>query len=131
MCALLLAQLMAVGVPISFLVGAGLVYLRLVMAWRTGLKFREWVPGINPRRIHRFAEDFDCEVAARCLMRAWVGGDAEEGAVDPVALDLAENVLKVGGGSGITRMAMCLLHTPGLLHHLARSRTSNPISILP
>jgi hypothetical protein len=56
------------------------------------MKFARYQPGMKARAIHRFTEDFDVEVAARCLMRVWVD---DEGTLDPVALDLAENVLKV------------------------------------
>lgn len=82
---------MAVGVPVSFIAGAAICWGHLVHAWRAALKFRVLPEGVKPRTIHRFWTEFDVEVASR-VGRVW---DAE-GVLDQTALDLAENVLKVG-----------------------------------
>jgi hypothetical protein len=83
-------QVMAVGVPIAFVVGGGICWLRLVYAWRTALKFKQLPPGVKPRSIHRFTSEFDVEVASR-IGRVW----DEEGVLDATAKEIAENVLKV------------------------------------
>jgi hypothetical protein len=83
-------QVMAVGVPVMFVVGAGICWLRLVYAWRTALKFKQLPLGVKPRSIHRFTSEFDVEVASR-IGRVW----DEEGVLDATATEIAENVLKV------------------------------------
>jgi hypothetical protein len=86
---------MAVGVPTSFLAGGAICWARLVYAWRAALKFRVLPDGVKPRTIHRFWSEFDVEVASR-IGRVW----DDEGVLDQTALQLAENVLKVGWRSG-------------------------------
>jgi hypothetical protein len=81
---------MAVGVPVSFLAGAGICWGHLVYAWKAALKFKVLPEGVKPRTIHRFITEFDVEVASR-IGRVW---DAE-GVLDQTALEVAENVLKV------------------------------------
>ena len=90
-CVVSFLQAMAAGCPVLFLVGAGICWGHLVYAWRSALKFKELPPGVKPRTIHRFMEDFDVEVASR-IGRIW----DDEGVLDPTALELAENVLRVG-----------------------------------
>ena len=88
------AQLMAFGVPLAFFGGMAVMYARLHYAWRTALKFTNFGPGVKPRSIHTFLDDFDVEVAAR-IGRVF----EEEGANwDPAALDIADNVLRAGVG---------------------------------
>ncbi|WIA28374.1 hypothetical protein OEZ86_010920 [Tetradesmus obliquus] len=82
---------MAVGVPVMFIVGAGICWLRLVYAWRTALKFKQLPAGVKPRSIHRFTSEFDVEVASR-IGRVW----DEDGVLDAAATEIAENVLKAG-----------------------------------
>lgn len=86
------SQLMAGGLPVVFFGGMAAMYLRLYCAWRTALKFSRLGPGVKPRSIHTFWDDFDVEVAAR-IGRIF---DAEGNNMDPAALDIAENVLKAG-----------------------------------
>lgn len=86
-----LAQVMAAGVPVMFIVGAGICWLRLVYAWRTALKFKQLPAGVKPRSIHRFTSEFDVEVASR-IGRVW----DEDGVLDAAATEIAENVLRVG-----------------------------------
>lgn len=81
---------MAVGVPVSCLLGAGICWGHLVYAWKAALKFKVLPEGVKPRTIHRFWTEFDVEVASR-IGRVW----DEEGVLDQTALDIAENVLKV------------------------------------
>jgi hypothetical protein len=83
---------MAGGVPVAFLGGMAVMYARLHYAWRTALKFTNFGPGIKPRSVHTFLDDFDVEVAAR-IGRVF---DEEGGSWDPAALDIAENVLRAG-----------------------------------
>lgn len=83
-------QLMAIGVPISFLAGAGICWAHLVYAWKAALKFKVLPEGVKPRTIHRFWTEFDVEVASR-IGRVW---DVER-VLDQTALEVAENVLKV------------------------------------
>jgi hypothetical protein len=83
-------QIMAVGVPVSCLLGAGICWGHLVYAWKAALKFKVLPEGVKPRTIHRFWTEFDVEVASR-IGRVW----DEEGVLDQTALDIAENVLKV------------------------------------
>lgn len=83
---------MAGGLPISFLVGMGAMFIRLFCAWRVALKFAAAEPGTRPRSVHTFFDDFDVEVASR-IMRVF---DAEGVPCDPAALDAAETVLKAG-----------------------------------
>lgn len=94
---------MAGGCPLLFLVGAGICWARLVYTWRSALKFKVLPPGVKPRTIHRFMEDFDVEIASR-IGRVW----DEEGVLDPTALDLAENVLRVGAWGSLTHMVSTL-----------------------
>eukprot|EP00882_Tetradesmus_deserticola_P006573 GHRQ01006917.1.p1 GENE.GHRQ01006917.1~~GHRQ01006917.1.p1 ORF type:complete len:1485 (+),score=562.58 GHRQ01006917.1:723-5177(+) len=82
---------MAVGVPVMFVAGGGVCWMRLVYAWRTALKFKQLPPGVKPRSIHRFTSEFDVEVASR-IGRVW----DEEGVLDTAATEVAENVLKAG-----------------------------------
>jgi hypothetical protein len=88
----LLLQIMSVGVPVMFVAGAGICWLRLVYAWRTALKFKQLPAGVKPRSIHRFTSEFDVEVASR-IGRVW----DEDGVLDATATEIAENVLKVRG----------------------------------
>lgn len=83
-------QLMAVGVPVSFLAGAGICWGHLMYAWKAALKFKVLPDGVKPRTIHRFWSEFNVEVASR-IGRVW----DEEGVLDQTALEIAENVLKV------------------------------------
>lgn len=83
-------QLMAVGIPVSFLAGAGICWGHLMYAWKTALKFKVLPDGVKPRTIHRFWSEFDVEVASR-IGRVW----DEEGVLDQTALEIAENVIKV------------------------------------
>lgn len=87
---------MAVGVPLACIFGGGVCWARLMHAWRAALKFRNYMPGVRPRSIHRFLSEFDVEIASR-IGRVW----DEDGTLDPTALELAENVLKVLHNSGI------------------------------
>jgi hypothetical protein len=89
-------QVMSVGVPVMFIVGGGICWLRLVYAWRTALKFKQLPPGVKPRSIHRFTSEFDVEVASR-IGRVW----DEDGVLDAAATEIAENVLKVGTLRGL------------------------------
>lgn len=86
-------QLMAVGIPVSFLAGVGICWGHLVYAWRAALKFKVLPEGVKPRNIHRFWTEFDVEIASR-IGRVW----DVEGVLDQTALDVAENVLKVRCG---------------------------------
>lgn len=83
---------MAGGVPVAFFGGMAAMYARLYYAWRTALPFARLGPGVKPRSIHVFFNDFDVEVAAR-VGRVF---DSEGANFDPSALDVAENVLKAG-----------------------------------
>lgn len=83
---------MACGLPTAFLVGMGAMFIRLYYAWRAALKFAAAEPGVRPRSVHTFFDDFDVEVASR-IMRVF---DAEGVPCDPAALDAAETVLRAG-----------------------------------
>jgi len=93
---------MAVGVPVMFAVGGGLCWWRLVYAWQTALKFKHIPAGVKPKSIHRFMSEFDVEIASR-IGRVW----DEDGVPDPTALELAENVLKVGCIIASNRVPLC------------------------
>jgi hypothetical protein len=58
-------QLMAAGVPVAFLAGAGLCWGHLVYAWKTALKFKVLPEGVKFRNIHRSAS-----FHALCLVHA-------------------------------------------------------------
>ena len=76
----------------AFFAGMAGMYARLYFAWRSALPFAKLGPGIKPRSLHVFLDDFDVEVAAR-IGRVF---DAEGANSDPAVLDVAENVLKAG-----------------------------------
>ena len=83
---------MAGGLPVAFLGGMAAMYARLYHAWRVALKFAAAPPDARPRRVHRFLDDLDVEVAAR------VGRVLDPDGVpcDAGALDAAEAVLRAG-----------------------------------
>jgi len=75
---------------LAFAAGWGITYVRLWYAWKCALCFKVVQPGVKPRSLHHFWDDYAVEVAAR-IGRVF----DEDGISDPVALDIAENVLKV------------------------------------
>jgi hypothetical protein len=83
---------MAGGVPVAFFGCMAAMYARLYYGWRVAFRFARLGPGVKPRSLHTFFDDFDVEVAAR-VGRVF---DVEGANFDPGALDVAENVLKAG-----------------------------------
>ena len=77
------------GLGPAFALGALAAYARLWYIWAVALRFRAWAPGVKYKSIFKFDSDFDVEVASR-VARVW----DEDGNLDPVAIELAETVIK-------------------------------------
>jgi len=86
-----LTKSMHYGLGPAFALGCLAAYLRLWYMWAVALRFRAWTPGVKYKSIFKFDSDFDVEVASR-VARVW----DEDGGLDPVAIELAETVIKGG-----------------------------------
>ncbi|PNW87648.1 hypothetical protein CHLRE_02g142166v5 [Chlamydomonas reinhardtii] len=84
---------MSYALPFVFF-GSGLAAaMRLYYFFRVALKFQilQQQPNLYSKRVHRFADDKDVEVASR-VARVW----DEDGNTDPQLLDLAEVIIRAG-----------------------------------
>ncbi|KAG2422329.1 hypothetical protein HXX76_016114 [Chlamydomonas incerta] len=84
---------MSYALPFVFF-GSGLAAaLRLYYFFRVALKFQilQQQPNLYSKRVHRFSDDKDVEIASR-VARVW----DEDGNTDPQLLDLAEVIIRAG-----------------------------------